>query len=68
MTIKTRGPLAFARFLASLRQSNHEDLADILEGTKTPLPITNTQSYGNHNECTKESNVEETTFIPIAEG
>lgn len=68
MTIKTRGPFAFARFLTSLRQSNHEDLADILEGTRTALPITDTQSYGNHNECTEESNVEETTFIPTTEG
>ncbi|XP_060823588.1 caspase-6 [Bombus pascuorum] len=68
LTIKTRGPLAFVRFLQSLRQSNHEDLADILEGTRTPLPINDTQSYGNHNGCTKESNVEETTFIPTAEG
>lgn len=34
LTIKTRGPKAFIRLLASLRESDHEDLADILEGKR----------------------------------
>ncbi|XP_026674420.1 caspase Dronc [Ceratina calcarata] len=34
LTIKTRGPKAFTRLLASLRQSDHEDLADCLEGKR----------------------------------
>ncbi|XP_076285376.1 death regulator Nedd2-like caspase [Lasioglossum baleicum] len=32
LTIKTRGPYAFTRFIKSLKQSGHESLADILEG------------------------------------
>ncbi|XP_076645401.1 death regulator Nedd2-like caspase [Halictus rubicundus] len=32
LTIKTRGPYAFNRFIASLKQSGHESLADVLEG------------------------------------
>ncbi|KYQ46999.1 Caspase Nc [Trachymyrmex zeteki] len=31
LTIKTRGPNAFKNLILSLRQSNHEDVADILE-------------------------------------
>ncbi|KAG5319858.1 DRONC Caspase, partial [Acromyrmex heyeri] len=31
LTIKTRGPNAFQNLILSLRQSNHEDVADILE-------------------------------------
>lgn len=31
LNIQTRGPKAFHRLLLSLRQSHHEDLADILE-------------------------------------
>lgn len=32
MTIRTRGPYAFKSLLLSLRQSDHGNIADILEG------------------------------------
>lgn len=32
LTIKTRGPNAFKNLILSLRQSDHEDVANILEG------------------------------------
>lgn len=32
LTIKTRGPHAFKNLILSLRQSEHENIADILEG------------------------------------
>lgn len=32
LTIKTRGPNAFKNMILSLRQSDHEDVANILEG------------------------------------
>lgn len=38
LTIKTRGPHAFEKFLISLRQTEHEDLADILEGREVMQP------------------------------
>ena len=37
LTIKTRGPEAFENLLLSLRQSEHETLADILESTSGQL-------------------------------
>nr|XP_033339323.1 caspase Dronc-like [Megalopta genalis] len=46
LTIKTRGPYAFNRFVASLKQSGHESLADILEGRKSSFP----DNEGNVNE------------------
>ncbi|XP_076757715.1 death regulator Nedd2-like caspase [Xylocopa sonorina] len=38
LTIKTRGPFAFNRFLLSLRESGHDNLADILEGNRVIKP------------------------------
>lgn len=32
LTIKTRGPNAFKNLILSLRQSDHENIANILEG------------------------------------
>lgn len=68
MTIKTRGPYAFNRFLESLKQSSHEDLADILEGKRTTLFNNDEQRDINHSEITKDNNVEEPTCIGTEEG
>ncbi|XP_018056037.1 PREDICTED: caspase Dronc-like isoform X2 [Atta colombica] len=41
LTIKTRGPNAFKNLILSLRQSNHEDVADILEKQNNASSNTN---------------------------
>ncbi|XP_018375507.1 PREDICTED: caspase Dronc-like isoform X1 [Trachymyrmex cornetzi] len=41
LTIKTRGPNAFKNLILSLRQSNHEDVADILEKQNNTSSNTN---------------------------
>lgn len=68
MTIKTRGPYAFNRFLESLKQSSHEDLADILEGRRTILFNNDEQKNINHTEITKDNNIKEPTYIETEEG
>lgn len=61
LTIKTRGPFAFHRFVTSLRQSDHDDLADILEGKKI-------FSDDNINcKTMKNNNIEETETVPVIE-
>lgn len=68
LTIKTRGPFAFHRFVTSLRQSDHDDLADILEGKKI-FSNDNIQKNINY-ETMKDNNIEETTFpetVPVIE-
>ncbi|XP_076180521.1 death regulator Nedd2-like caspase isoform X2 [Ptiloglossa arizonensis] len=68
LTIETRGPLAFVRFLTCLRQSGHENLADILEGKN--IIFHNNEIDTNINESTVINNntTEEASFIPIIEG
>jgi len=44
LTIKTRGPHAFKHLILSLRQSDHENVADILEGK---ISINNTNNTNN---------------------
>lgn len=68
LTIKTRGPCAFNRFLESLKQSSHGDLADILEGRKTTLFNNDEQRDINHTEITKDNNMKEQTYIETEEG
>ncbi|XP_078033623.1 death regulator Nedd2-like caspase isoform X2 [Augochlora pura] len=64
LTIKTRGPYAFNRFVTSLKQSEHESLADILEGRKCVFPdtegnIINKEPVGQKDfEYKIESNIE----------
>lgn len=55
LTIKTRGPHAFKNLILSLRQSNHENVADILEGK---ISINNTNNANN-----TSSNEEDNSFI-----
>ncbi|XP_017788772.1 PREDICTED: caspase-6-like [Habropoda laboriosa] len=62
-TIKTRGPFAFDRFLASLRESDHEELADILEGRNILFPSNDVQRSIEQNSVTHRDNGEETNFI-----
>ncbi|CAK9827133.1 Caspase Dronc [Anthophora retusa] len=61
-TIKTRGPFAFDRFLASLKESDHEDLADILEGKNVK------EGNVDRNSVMLEDNEEETNFTPTIGG
>lgn len=68
LTIKTRGPFAFHRFVTSLRQSDHDDLADILEAKKI-FSNDNIQKNINY-ETMKDNNIEETAFsetVPVIE-
>lgn len=68
MTIKTRGPYAFNRFIKSLRQSGHESLADILEGKKvTFLENELKTTISNDNDINNET-IEERNFKPTKEG
>ncbi|XP_029660256.1 caspase Dronc-like isoform X1 [Formica exsecta] len=46
LTIKTRGPYAFKSLILSLRQSDHENVADILEG-KTSASNTSSDQENN---------------------
>ncbi|XP_017764641.1 PREDICTED: caspase-3 [Eufriesea mexicana] len=68
LTIKTRGPFAFERFLISLRESGHEDSADILEGKRIAFSNNDTQTNINHDNALKDDEIEETNFIPATEG
>ncbi|KOX68315.1 Caspase Nc [Melipona quadrifasciata] len=69
LTIKTRGPQAFKRFLTSLRQSGHGDLADILEERRITLSNNDEQRDISHTEITRDSNItEESTSTETEEG
>ncbi|XP_076679375.1 death regulator Nedd2-like caspase [Andrena cerasifolii] len=69
LTIKTRGPFAFDRFLASLRQSGHENLADTLERKKiAAFPHNGMQTIDNENNATNDIDTEETNLIVSTEG
>lgn len=57
LTIKTRGPQAFKRFLISLRQSGQGDVADILQERRLTLSNNDEQSDINHTEITRDSNI-----------
>ncbi|XP_043518327.1 caspase-6 isoform X1 [Frieseomelitta varia] len=57
LTIKTRGPYAFNRFLVSLSQSSHEDLADILEERRTTLFNNDDEQRDINHEITKDNNI-----------
>lgn len=59
LTIKTRGPLAFDRFLASLRQSDHENLANTLEGKKITFRSSEVERNVNQNDNINDNHVEE---------
>lgn len=65
LTIKTRGPFAFHRFVTSLRQSDHDDLADILEGKK----IFSDDNIQKNINCKimKNNNIEKTEIVPVIE-
>lgn len=56
LTIKTRGPFAFDRFLTSLRQSGHENVADVLEGKNDVV------ASADVNANTRERSVAEDTI------
>ncbi|XP_014603676.1 PREDICTED: caspase-2-like [Polistes canadensis] len=49
LTIKTRGPSAFQDLLLSLRQSNHEELADLLNNHTENSLINNSSELNNDN-------------------
>ncbi|EFN73736.1 Caspase Nc [Camponotus floridanus] len=55
LTIKTRGPHAFKNLILSLRQTDHENVADILEGK---ISINNTNNTSN-----TSFNQEDNSFI-----
>ncbi|XP_046144715.1 caspase-1-like [Osmia bicornis bicornis] len=59
LTIKTRGPLAFDRFLASLRQSDHENLANTLEGKKITFRSIEVERNVNQDNNINDNHVEE---------
>nr|XP_031847606.1 caspase-3 isoform X2 [Nomia melanderi] len=69
LTIKTRGPYAFNRFVKSLRQSGHESLADILEGKKVTFLENelNTTTISKDNDINNET-IQERTFKSTKEG
>ncbi|KAK1122018.1 hypothetical protein K0M31_009866 [Melipona bicolor] len=57
LTIKTRGPQAFRRFLISLRQSGHGDLADILDERRSTLSNNDEERDIDDTEITRDSNI-----------
>ncbi|XP_066603203.1 caspase-3-like [Prorops nasuta] len=62
LTIKTRGPNAFKNFLLSLRQTNHQVVADILEGT-----LTNNDRAVLHELSNNDMNMQKKPELPINE-
>ncbi|XP_076242038.1 death regulator Nedd2-like caspase [Calliopsis andreniformis] len=66
-TIKTRGPLAFNRFLASLRQSGHEDLADTLQGKNVQYFTNEVQMHLSQDNATNKVILGETNLIATKE-
>ncbi|KYN04011.1 Caspase Nc [Cyphomyrmex costatus] len=54
LTIKTRGPNAFKNLILSLRQSNHEDVADILEKENSANNDTKQENSMTHHTYSEE--------------
>ncbi|XP_053995481.1 putative inactive caspase B [Hylaeus anthracinus] len=67
LTIKTRGPFAFDRFLESLRQSGHKNLAETLEGNKIKFPKNHVQTNINEENAINDNIAEDTNFDPSIE-
>ncbi|XP_003704195.1 death regulator Nedd2-like caspase [Megachile rotundata] len=66
LTIKTRGPLAFDRFLTSLKQSDHENLANILEG-KITLRSEDIERNVNQGDDVNVNDVDDTNLTSTIE-
>ncbi|KZC10457.1 PREDICTED: caspase-3 [Dufourea novaeangliae] len=67
LTIKTRGPHAFDRFVKSLRQSGHESLADILEGKEITFSDNETETTVGQNNVVNNDTTKERNCSPTME-